>query len=113
MLSKKQPASDPNNYRPISLLSCLGKLIERIVAQRLAKFLEANRLLVPQQSGFRRNRRTTDNLVFLSQKILEAFNDGKKVLAMSFDIAGAFDAVWHDGLIFKMLQLKVSRYLVL
>ena len=73
MIPKKQPASDPNNYRPISLISCLSKLIERVVGDRLAEFLEKNKLLLPQQSGFRKWRRTTDNLVFHSQKILESY----------------------------------------
>ena len=71
-------ASDPNSYRPISLISCLSKLVERIVAQRLLNFLEQNKILLPQQSGFRKGRRTTDNLVFMTQKISEAFNRKKR-----------------------------------
>ena len=74
----KKSRSDPANYRPISLLSCLGKLLERIVAQRLQKFLESNKKLAKHQSGFRTGRRTSDNLVFFSQKVSEAFNRGKK-----------------------------------
>ena len=112
MIPKKQPASDPNNYRPISLLSCLSKLIERIVAQRLAKYLEENKILLSQQSGFRERRRTTDNLVYHTQKTLEAFNKKVNVLSLSFDIQAAFDAVWHDGLIFKMQKFGIPSYIV-
>lgn len=111
MIPKKQPASDPNNYRPISLISCLSKLVERVVGHRLATFLEKNKLLLPQQSGFRKWRRTTDNLVFHSQKILESFRKKKKVLSLSFDIQAAFDAVWHDGLLFKLRKLGVPAYI--
>jgi exonuclease III len=111
MIPKKQPASDPNNYRPISLISCLSKLVERVVGHRLASFLEKNKLLLPQQSGFRKWRRTTDNLVFHSQKILESYRKKKKVLSLSFDIQAAFDAVWHKGLLFKLRKLGVPEYI--
>ncbi len=106
-------ATDPNNYRPISLISCVSKLIERILAQRLSQYLEKNGILAPQQSGFRNHRRTTDNLVFQTQKILETMNKKEsKVLSLSFDIQAAFDAVWHDGLIFKMHKANVPRYII-
>ncbi len=45
-------ASDPNSYRPISLLSCLGKLVERIMNERLVKFLNDMKIIIAQQSGF-------------------------------------------------------------
>ena len=82
------------------------------MAQRLAKYLEKNNILMSQQSGFRRKRRTTDNLVFHSQKVLEAFNKKSNVISLSFDIQAAFDAVWHDGLIFKMRKVGVPGYIV-
>jgi hypothetical protein len=106
-------ASDPANYRPISLLSCLGKLIERVVAQRLKRFLEAADRLAKHQSGFRPGRRTGDNLFFFTQKVTEAFNRGKKILSLYFDIEAAFDAVWHDGLIYKMIIMKVPTYIIM
>ena len=58
-------ASNPNNYRPISLISCLSKLLERIVGQRIADNLEENNIISIQKSGFRRHRRTSDNLAYL------------------------------------------------
>ncbi len=78
MIHKKDDKSDPNNYRPISLTSCLGKLIERIMNKRLYNYIESKNLLVPQQSGFRKERRCTDNLLFITQKVREAFNRKKK-----------------------------------
>ncbi len=117
MLPKKPPASNPNNYRPISLLSCLSKLLERIVAQRIADFLQKNGILLRQQSGFRCARRKTDNLAFQTQMFQEAFSgrntSGKNVLELLFDIQVAFDAVWHHGLIHKLLLIWVPGYLVL
>ena len=61
-------------YRPISILSCLSRLFERLVLRRLERFLRKNKIIVKQQSGFRHKRQTIDNLVFFSQKILEGFN---------------------------------------
>ena len=98
-------------YNHASLLSCLGKLLERIVAQRLQKFLESNKKLAKHQSGFRTGRRTSDNLVFFSQKVSDAFNRGKKILSLYFDIEAAFDAVWHDGLVHKMITMEVPTYI--
>jgi hypothetical protein len=113
-------ASDPNSYRPISLVSCLGKLIERVVSQRLAGFLEENGLIIRQQSGFRAKRRTTDNLAFFTQKISEALYNSKKsgrrrykAVSFSFDIKAAFDTVWHDGLIYKMIEIGIPSYIIL
>ena len=66
MIPKKgSPTQDPSNYRPISLTSCLGKLLERIIYTRLYNYIERNFLLIQEQSGFRKHRRTADNLFFL------------------------------------------------
>ena len=104
---------DPSNYRPISLLCCLGKLCEREVQARLYSHLEAGRLLTPQQSGFRRFRRTADNILFLTQKVQENLNKHKKVCCFFFDIKKAFDNVWHAGLLWKLVRSHVPAYLLL
>jgi hypothetical protein len=104
--------SNPINYRPISLISCLSKLMERIMAQRLKNFLESNQLIIKEQSGFRTGRRTTDNLIFLTQKVSESLAKGEKVVSLFFDIEAAFDAVWQKGILYKMIKLGVPTYLV-
>ncbi|CAF0725089.1 unnamed protein product, partial [Brachionus calyciflorus] len=79
MIPKKvPPTQDPSKYRPISLTSCLGKLLERIIYTRLYSYIEKNFSLIQEQSGFRKHRRTADNLFFLIQKITESFNRKKK-----------------------------------
>ena len=106
-------SDDPNNYRPISLTSCLGKLAERLIKMRLNQFLDKNRLIIEQQSGFRDKRGTTDNLLYVTQKISESFLRGKSVCGIFFDISKAFDKVWHDGLIYKLYYcLKIPTYLL-
>ena len=69
MIPKKdQNKTNPNNYRPISVTSCLGKLYERLVAQRLYSFLKSRNLLSVCQSGFRAHRCTLENIMFFTQK---------------------------------------------
>jgi hypothetical protein len=113
MIPKKGAnSSDPKDYRPISLTSCLAKISEKLIALRLKKFLKVNKIIIKQQSGFRNNRQTKDNICFITQKVKEQFNRGKKACGILFDIASAFDKVWHDGLIFKLMKLKIPSYII-
>jgi hypothetical protein len=106
MIPKKESGSnDPSKYRPISVTSCLGKLYERCITKRLVDFLDANKLLSKNQSGFRRHRSTIDNLYFITRKVRETFIRGKNMLTIFFDIAKAFDKIRHEGLLFKMSKL--------
>jgi hypothetical protein len=113
MIPKKDDdKSNPNNYRPISVTSCLGKILEKVMAKRLYSFLESNKLLVNTQSGFRKHRRTADNLFFLTQKVAESFNRKKNTGCLFFDISKAFDKVWHEGLFYKLIKMKTHPYLI-
>jgi hypothetical protein len=113
MIPKKQIKSqDPNDYRPISLTSCIGKLAERLVKTRLYKELENMKIIVDQQSGFREGRSTSDNLIFFTQKISESLERGRSAIGIFFDISKAFDKVWHNGLIYKLANIGISKYLI-
>lgn len=102
---------DPSSYRPISLLSCIGKLMERIVKHRLNNKAEKNRLLPEYQAGFRQKRSTLDNLLQLKHNIELSLNRNRHVALITFDIKGAFDAVWHNGLLWKLKKMKIPTYL--
>lgn len=78
VIPKKKLSTNPDYYRPISVTSCLGKVLERIITKRLYKYLEESNLITQEQSGFRRRRRTGDNLFFLTQKVSETLNRKKK-----------------------------------
>jgi hypothetical protein len=113
MIGKKtQDSSNPDNYRPISLTSCFAKLLERIVCNRIYKFVESNNLIHESQSGFRKHRSTVDNLTLLTQKIVETLNRKKKLCAIFFDISKAFDKLWRAGIFYKMHKLNISPTLV-
>ena len=100
------------SYRPISLTSCMGKLLEKIVADRLLFTLESRNLLNDSQAGFRPNRCTTDQVLRLVQHAsdqLHAKADNTRILATFFDYEKAYDKVWRDGLIHKMIQLGIPN----
>jgi potassium voltage-gated channel Eag-related subfamily H protein 8 len=91
-----------NNYRPISLTSCLCKLLEKIINWRLMWYLEVNGLIGIQQSGFRSNRSTTDHLAQLENDLREALNERQHTLAVFFDIQKAYDTAWRFGVLSYM-----------
>ena len=86
------------SYRPISLLSSVMKLFERVIEQRLRSYLEDIGFINKYQSSFRPNMSTDDHLFRLFQSIMESFNRGEHVVADFLDVEKAFDNVWHDGL---------------
>ena len=92
----------PTSYRPISLLSVTGKLMERVVTQRLLRHLEQFGLINDFQSGFRQQRQTVDHLLRLSESVSEGFNRNQFTVAVFLDVEKAFDRVWLDGLRYKL-----------
>lgn len=90
------------SYRPISLLSCLGKLYEKTLKDIIDQHCEENNTLPDDQYGFRSNRSTTHALVTLKTDIAEQFNKKCATIACSTDIQKAFDTVWIEGAVYKM-----------
>ena len=76
--------TNPTNYRPIALTSCLCKIFEKILNTRLVWFLEQNKILTPEQSSFRKQR-TIHHLVRLEAYIRDAFAHKQHVVAVFFD----------------------------
>ena len=76
MLKPMKDAIKSDSYRPISLLSCVGKVYEKIVYKRLRYYVEQNKVLPDVQNGFRPNRSTSDNIAILSGSLYEAINTG-------------------------------------
>ena len=85
---KKNSKSLPNNYRPVSLLPIISKIMERIINKALTKFFEKHSVLSNRQFGFRSGLRTSDLLVSLHHQWSRTANQGGLVRVLAVDIAG-------------------------
>ena len=101
-LKPQKESMDPKNYRPISLTLCICKLFERMINTRLVWFLENNGFVTVQQCGFRANRSTTDNLVFIDKYITEALASRQHFIGVFFDLKKAYDTAWRRGILEKL-----------
>ncbi|CAF3471748.1 unnamed protein product [Rotaria socialis] len=101
----------PESYRPIALNSCVGKIMERLVMQRLSAYMEENRMISPSQCGFRKGYGTLDALVRLESSVREGFLRGEFVVAVFLDIEKAYDSVWQHGLLIKLRELGLRGHL--
>ncbi|TLM35181.1 reverse transcriptase family protein, partial [Acinetobacter baumannii] len=110
-----KPKNETASYRPISLLPAIGKLYERLLRKRLWDFVSANKILIDEQFGFRARHSCVHQVHRLTEHILLGLNRRKPIPtgALFFDIAKAFDKVWHNGLIYKLYNMGVPDRLVL
>ena len=109
----KQDYSDPGAWRPIALLSTLGKVFESVMAQRLSNLAEQHDLLPNTQMGNRKNRSTEAALELLVAQIHTIWSSKKHVASvLSLDISGAFDTVNHTRLLSNLRQKKVLLWFV-
>ena len=94
-----------SNYRPVSILPIFSKLYERIIYNRIFKFVNDNDLLYRFQFGFRKNHSTTMALITLIDKIVNGIHDNHITLGTFLDFSKAFDTIDH-----KILLLKLNKY---
>ncbi|KAG6463038.1 hypothetical protein O3G_MSEX013626 [Manduca sexta] len=90
---KGEDKSIPSNYRPISLLSILSKLLEKVVNKRLIFYLEQHKIISDNQFGFRQGFSTDDAVNLLTNNIAESLDKGLCCLGVFMDLAKAFDTV--------------------
>ena len=97
--------TNPNNYRPIALTSCLCKVMEKMVNSRLMWKLETEGLLAKEQCGFRKHHSTVDHLVRLETTIRNAFINKRHAVAIFFDLEKAYDTTWRFGILSDLHKL--------
>ena len=105
---KGKAKTEVSNYRPISLTSCIVKVLERIINTRLKWFLESENLLASEQAGFREHHCTEDQTTYLAQEIEDGFQHKKQTLTVWIDLQKAFDTVWTDGLLLKLKKCNIA-----
>ena len=110
---KKNDKQLLNNYRPISLLPIFGKIFEKIIFNRIYDFLLKEELLNPNQSGFRPSDSCINQLLAITHEIFEAFNCNPplEVRSVFLDMSKGFDKVWHEGVLYKLKSMGISRKL--
>ena len=100
--------STAKNYRPVSLLSVVSKVFEKLVNNMIVDHLEKCGLFSDFQYGFRSSRSTADLLTVVSDRIARAFNKSGATPAVALDISKAFDRVCHAGLLHKLKSYGIS-----
>ena len=106
-LFKNGEPSNVDNYRPISLLPVISKVLEWIVYQQLTLYLENNGILYPKQFGFRKGHSTSDAVVNLIGDTLRAIDNGLMVLSVFIDLQKAFDTVSYQKVWEKLALMGV------
>ena len=99
---KSGSASDPSNFRPISIIPVITKLIERLVQSQLYYYLSCNHLLSSSQHGFRPRHSTETALMTVTDRIMTATDDGEITLVCLIDLSKCFDVIDHDILLRKL-----------
>jgi hypothetical protein len=99
---KKGNRSDPNNYRPISLVPILSKVLEHCMKVQLSQYLEHNNLLNMAQYGFRTGLSTIKAVESVVSEIMEGYESRTNTCVTLIDLSKAFDSVSHDILVSKL-----------
>ena len=109
-LYKKGNKLDPNNYRPISILTCFFKILERLIYNRLQQFLKKHSVIYKSQYGFQKSISTEYAVLDIVSKAFENINQNLFTGLIFLDLRKAFDTVSH---IFYFLSLIIMVSVVL
>ena len=100
------------NITPISLLSAIGKSLEKIVHNRIFNYVRENQVITTLQSGFVPGESTVNQSVDIYHRFCKALDEEKEVQAIFCDISKAFDRMWHEGRLFKLESVGIGGSLI-
>ena len=107
-IHKSGDSNNPSNFRPISILPVISKIVERTVQRQLYYYLSSNHLLSPTQHGFRPRHSTETALTCVSDHILAAMDAGHISLLCLIDLSKCFDVIDHGKLLDKLSILGID-----
>ena len=108
ILKEGKTASDPNSYRPVSLISGISKVMEKMITRRLSWVTEKNHTLRDSQCGFRKGKTTEDLILRLEHEVRSSLVNRKVSIAVFFDLKQAFDNVDIDLLLYKAAKMGIK-----
>lgn len=111
ILKPGKSPSQPISYRPISLLSSVSKVLERVILTRLKRHVEVTNMIPEHQHGFRSGRSTVTQLRRLVDSIKNNLQDRLSTGLVLCDFEKAFDKVWTNGLIYKLIVADTPQYI--
>ena len=111
ILKPGKDSMDASSYRPIALISCLSKILEKILNKRLMWYLEKNNLIDKTQCGYRPGRSAPDHLVRLTSDMQEAFVNKKYHISIFLDIEKAYDTCWKQVVLDQLLKFNINGHL--
>ena len=106
VLPKSGDPIEPDNYRPISVLSQLNKIFEKLIHERMVTFIDNFDYITPSQFGFRKGHSTSHAITHLNEQIIKNLEKKKLTAVLFIDLKAAFDTVNHDILL-KNLSIWV------
>lgn len=102
----------PGSYRAITLLPTMGKTFEKVILSRMLEHESENQILINQQFGFRSKHSTTQQVLRITESISLRFNEDTSTAMTLLDVEKAFDSVWHDALVHKLMLYNFPMYLI-
>ena len=108
-IHKSNSKSDFSNYRPISLLPVISKILEKIIYTRLNDYVHKNNIISSTQHGFIEKKSTTSATLCLTDYTLNALDNNKFTIGIFLDLSKAFDSVNHDILLHKLEHFGIRN----